>query len=192
MSIPLWTTRRGIIPACAGNTVPQIFPHPSLRDHPRVCGEHHYSVSDQGDAGGSSPRVRGTLDCREAAEPETGIIPACAGNTRSRRLRPSAARDHPRVCGEHSSHIHICGAFTGSSPRVRGTRSTTACTSERRGIIPACAGNTYARRQESCLCWDHPRVCGEHMMRSAMPTSRRGSSPRVRGTPHPRRSASCG
>ena len=32
--------RRGIIPACAGSTAPAWTTAGSLRDHPRVCGEH--------------------------------------------------------------------------------------------------------------------------------------------------------
>ena len=31
----------GIIPACAGSTPSQRFPHSPQRDHPRMCGEHN-------------------------------------------------------------------------------------------------------------------------------------------------------
>ena len=32
--------RNGIIPACAGNTIPAVWRVNCARDHPRVCGEH--------------------------------------------------------------------------------------------------------------------------------------------------------
>ena len=50
----------GIIPACAGNTLPgagRVQPH---RDHPRVCGEHPWRGLSRFLVLGSSPRVRGT------------------------------------------------------------------------------------------------------------------------------------
>ena len=72
----------GIIPACAGNTwmVPIILcPE---RDHPRVCGEHLAAYGADHKAKGSSPRVRGTPAGGPSPSPPSGIIPACAGNTR--------------------------------------------------------------------------------------------------------------
>ena len=52
---------RGIIPACAGNTMPMFSPWRKPRDHPRVCGEHDIQLTVTQCAPGSSPRVRGTL-----------------------------------------------------------------------------------------------------------------------------------
>ena len=60
MSIPLWTTEHGIIPACAGNTTSRPSNEPSTRDHPRVCGEHQKGSAWCSPRLGSSPRVRGT------------------------------------------------------------------------------------------------------------------------------------
>ena len=71
-----------------------------------------------------------------------GIIPACAGNTRSRSCLCPFARDHPRVCGEHLAHFDDEMGIEGSSPRVRGTPALTEQLSNAFGIIPACAGNT--------------------------------------------------
>ena len=179
-SFPL--ARTGIIPACAGNTLSSATGYSSQGDHPRVCGEHHYSVSDQGDAGGSSPRVRGTLDCREAAEPETGIIPACAGNTGKRGCCCGFYWDHPRVCGEHRYGankkkgiwwiIPACAGNTavipfpflglGDHPRVCGEHHHSFLSASNGGIIPACAGNTPPILWHRFLMRDHPRVCGEH------------------------------
>ena len=98
----------GIIPAHAGNT-PLRFrrsclsrDHPRAcgehwcdrvprllhgRDHPRACGEHRTASLWRTSLGGSSPRMRGTLDWSKGYESERGIIPAHAENT----SRPSTA-----------------------------------------------------------------------------------------------------
>ena len=72
---------RGIIPACAGNTLRPSHASSMHGDHPRVCGEHTEGTSKTARWQGSSPRVRGTLRRRRRARAEIGIIPACAGNT---------------------------------------------------------------------------------------------------------------
>ena len=58
----VWPVGRGIIPAYAGSTTPALCVPMSLRDHPRVCGEHWYSTSQHRRYEGSSPRMRGALD----------------------------------------------------------------------------------------------------------------------------------
>ena len=71
----------GIIPACAGNTLPCTSSAAGCRDHPRVCGEHPSSSFEISMPSGSSPRVRGTLLADGERIGVHGIIPACAGNT---------------------------------------------------------------------------------------------------------------
>ncbi len=151
------------IPACAGNTrrAQRIRGWPSV--HPRVCGEHRQERAAELHGSGSSPRVRGTL----------GTL----------WLEPDSAAVHPRVCGEHRV-IRICRTWPrGSSPRVRGTPACTACRRWRARFIPACAGNTTGASEKSTELGVHPRVCGEHLLRVTLFLVRRGSSPRVRGTP---------
>ena len=156
------TTSSRIIPACAGNTFERKITAIVTRDHPRVCGEHSFLIPYRHFKEGSSPRVRGTLQRLIDAGIASGIIPACAGNTRTSLTSRFAARDHPRVCGEHLQAVSQQRAMEGSSPRVRGTPYLNHCIIPHMGIIPACAGNTpfcvgavYGNR-------DHPRVCGEH------------------------------
>ena len=48
-------------------------------------------------------------------------------------------------------------------------------------IIPADAGSTSLSYSESFSLRDHPRGCGEHTALRWLVTSRRGSSPRMRG-----------
>ena len=51
------------------------------------------------------------------------------------------------------------------------------------GIIPAYAGNTDEERADADEHGDHPRVCGEHVLRQERFLAMAGSSPRMRGTP---------
>ena len=71
----------GIIPAYAGNTTARNASTKAKRDHPRVCGEHSRRGSAGLSFGGSSPRMRGTLDVELVGHVLAGIIPAYAGNT---------------------------------------------------------------------------------------------------------------
>ena len=159
---PRRTFRMGIIPAYAGNTGrDRIRLHPP-RDHPRVCGEHHGAVEPRNCHPGSSPRMRGTRQLVGWRTPESGIIPAYAGNTRAQPASLPANWDHPRVCGEHSTSSKPPDVMSGSSPRMRGTRSWRDCRAARAGIIPAYAGNTCDVASSRCAARDHPRVCGEH------------------------------
>ena len=95
--------RMGITPAYAGSTLRMHGRTSSSWDHPRVCGEH---PSDTGTAPlrvGSPPRMRGAHGLGRIGRRPCGITPAYAGSTKRRPLLQSAAGDHPRVCGEHSS-----------------------------------------------------------------------------------------
>ena len=173
----------GIIPACAGNTSSLISWRRCSKDHPRVCGEHASATAMTSIASGSSPRVRGTQQLPFQIVEFLGIIPACAGNTRDGKMCITTGGDHPRVCGEHHLTEQNLSALMGSSPRVRGTQPQTHLGALRRGIIPACAGNTPAWPGPHWLMRDHPRVCGEHQSCSLKALMLLGSSPRVRGTP---------
>ena len=180
---PRTRSRTGIIPACAGNTPRRHGRWRRDRDHPRVCGEHDEASAKTLLKSGSSPRVRGTLFQPTSGRPDPGIIPACAGNTVRRTPATAEPGDHPRVCGEHLLALINQALTMGSSPRVRGTPTTTAGATGRPGIIPACAGNTRCRLPRAARWWDHPRVCGEHQNFRMRSVGCAGSSPRVRGTP---------
>ena len=132
----------GIIPAYAGNTQDSMLSAPSMRDHPRVCGEHPEMAEIARSLQGSSPRMRGTLADHAVEAFACGIIPAYAGNTViDERLAPDV-RDHPRVCGEHGTIPRPAVCWTGSSPRMRGTPVVGTWVGGIKGIIPAYAGNT--------------------------------------------------
>ena len=131
---------------------------------------------------GSSPRMRGTLDNHHVNVEHGGIIPAYAGNTAPPSRNASRTRDHPRVCGEHTPLVSCPVTDQGSSPRMRGTHMSILATRYVVGIIPAYAGNTRVRPRSDRRPWDHPRVCGEHVILHQLLFAVRGSSPRMRGT----------
>ena len=172
----------GIIPACAGNTGSTSQRSPATRDHPRMCGEHCLRRRPAYHRTGSSPHVRGTLPRSASGLLETGIIPACAGNTAPTASANRTFGDHPRMCGEHLIYRENVGWYEGSSPHVRGTLVWVRVCRAVVGIIPACAGNTAAQLMPSVNCGDHPRMCGEHGAVTFIITYEMGSSPHVRGT----------
>ena len=73
-------------------------------------------------------------------------------------------------------------AGTGSSPRMRGTRSRTHRCLPGGGLIPTYAGNTNSDFKQFTPGWAHPHVCGEHHVSEPMTARLVGSSPRMRGT----------
>jgi len=171
----------GIIPACAGSTVPRCTNPVPVWDHPRVRGEHQQLGNNNSIASGSSPRARGALPLSAGGFSEPGIIPACAGSTVPRGAWPGPHGDHPRVRGEHCRPRPRPGHDPGSSPRARGAPSRRRSSTHALGIIPACAGSTVDPYDSPRRIWDHPRVRGEHRPVIGRPCGRAGSSPRARG-----------
>ena len=159
-----------------------ILVYSTMRDHPRVCGEHLPERYPWMLCRGSSPRMRGTHSRRLQRRHPQGIIPAHAGNTPHTTCSWSRNWDHPRVCGEHTCNAPMMHNAMGSSPRMRGTRHGRGVDAALPGIIPAYAGNTEWNRSAQWSNWDHPRVCGEHSCMHCMQSIPEGSSPRMRGT----------
>ena len=174
--------KRGIIPACAGNTT--LYPNVSVMtwDHPRMRGEHMAKSTNCCKSLGSSPHVRGTRLYYGKQLFQQGIIPACAGNTRSASWRPPNCRDHPRMRGEHMRLLRKPSPPQGSSPHARGTRTGRANGIRSAPIIPACAGNTVPSYAGRSCSGDHPRMRGEHVTLQPRYVAKRGSSPHARGT----------
>ena len=91
----------GIIPAYAGSTAAEAAPVVRAWDHPRIRGEHLPCTCCSRFAWGSSPHTRGALDFVRHRPLVLGIIPAYAGSTPALARNRGAARDHPRIRGEH-------------------------------------------------------------------------------------------
>ena len=171
-----------IIPAYAGNAFLMSYVIAPFPDHPRVCGERQTTMRYAPTVIGSSPRMRGTRQGVVGKITHGRIIPAYAGNASLPASICSIAADHPRVCGERSECLLLNRSATGSSPRMRGTRSPPRPWWAAFRIIPAYAGNAREARTAAVYVPDHPRVCGERLADRAALRGPAGSSPRMRGT----------
>ena len=69
----------------------------------------------------------------------------------------------------------------GSPPRVRGKETDGGLRRRKSRITPACAGKSEYFSCQVVPCQDHPRVCGEKWMLTALVTASQGSPPRMRG-----------
>ena len=78
------TVQNRFIPAHAGNTRLNSHGSGQVTVHPRACGEHNESDTVSTSAGGSSPRMRGTLVFAGRPSMTSRFIPAHAGNTPTR------------------------------------------------------------------------------------------------------------
>ena len=172
----------GIIPAYAGNTVKFFYFGRVVWDHPRICGEHPPVAGTRLRKWGSSPHMRGTPPADWMVGLSLGIIPAYAGNTPRPHDTCPAARDHPRICGEHPGDFVGANGVWGSSPHMRGTLMAKHALQRLDGIIPAYAGNTWLLCGGSMVWGDHPRICGEHDTLTTSTPEFTGSSPHMRGT----------
>ena len=129
---------------------------------------------------GSPPRVREPLTQFSWRSLLKGITPACAGTTSGFCSPHRLHRDHPRVCGNHSSALPLFAMRGGSPPRVREPQSPARMFWYGSGITPACAGTTFRTDCVSGTNEDHPRVCGNHAQLAIRTWMTSGSPPRVR------------
>ena len=111
------------------------------------------------------------------------IIPAHAGQTKSKRVRAFSMPDHPRACGANSCDAASGRIVTGSSPRMRGKHGHLVRRNDRDRIIPAHAGQTARPRARRRPPPDHPRACGANCTVEPQYRFSFGSSPRMRGKP---------
>ena len=105
----------GITPAYAGKSVIRISDGCLRRDHPRVCGEKAHLRKMSCLLLGSPPRMRGKGRCHHPVIFVDRITPAYAGKSLLNTDNTTAARDHPRVCGEKTQNP-IGGQFQQGSP----------------------------------------------------------------------------
>ena len=112
---------RRFIPADAGNGRSAGSRPTPCPVHPRGRGERRARSVVIGRLSGSSPRTRGTVFVRNAAQALGRFIPADAGNGERRRRRRSVPTVHPRGRGERAASIRSASITSGSSPRTRGT-----------------------------------------------------------------------
>ena len=131
---------------------------------------------------GSPPLARGTAHNVDADHADTGITPACAGNSESARDGQTAAEDHPRLRGEQKEIQKVHKFWEGSPPLARGTGGLYARFTPAGRITPACAGNSAPLAARDTTTADHPRLRGEQQAALFVYASFGGSPPLARGT----------
>ena len=130
--------------------------------HPRSRGENTASFFGSADTLGSSPLTRGKLLLDEDLGEGARLIPAHAGKTRFRGLRPWRDTAHPRSRGENAARSRDPLRPPGSSPLTRGKRRTTYLHENVGRLIPAHAGKTLGGLGEAAQGGAHPRSRGEN------------------------------
>ena len=177
--IPILRIR--LIPTCVGSTTPGVTRVRCAAAHPHVCGEHFPNTDLLSIVSGSSPRVWGALDVRDARRPGVRLIPTCVGSTSRTSAALPRNTAHPHVCGEHLSCFKNTNPVHGSSPRVWGAPSTRKTHSIQSRLIPTCVGSTGWTHPNHRTPTAHPHVCGEHAHTPSRNHPQTGSSPRVWG-----------
>ena len=171
----------GITPAYAGKSAVKSLLCHRVGDHPRVCGEKFRLTSVTTPQRGSPPRMRGKELSVSAHCHICGITPAYAGKSEAVNGPGIAGKDHPRVCGEKTMHLQFPALSSGSPPRMRGKDIDGVTSSPKPGITPAYAGKSTKREKQKGKTKDHPRVCGEKLLRLFDMPCLTGSPPRMRG-----------
>ena len=116
---PLVMGRRNI-PAYAGKTEFYGRRAGYEPEHPRVCGENDAAYASPYRHCGTSPRMRGKLQCWCGLVFGNRNIPAYAGKTTTTGENPAPFTEHPRVCGENTELNSGGDPVGGTSPRMRG------------------------------------------------------------------------
>ena len=131
---------------------------------------------------GRSPRARGSQRMRPYPRGHNGSIPACAGKPSFLGAPPDRERVDPRVRGEALIFRSWAKQWSGRSPRARGSLDTARHINHRGRSIPACAGKPSTPCATSCAGQVDPRVRGEASLGGIYLGTRRGRSPRARGS----------
>ncbi len=118
----------------------------TVKDHPRIHGEHLSLTNLASDRKGSPPHTRGTRKNTAHGSLERRITPAYTGNTACRQPSYAHRQDHPRIHGEHLD-FDIKEAYeVGSPPHTRGTHKLNEISKQCDRITPAYTGNTKIKQ----------------------------------------------
>ena len=187
-------THRGSSPRVRGTLAKAVHARQHAAVHPRACGERRPAPREElvvlrfipARAGNAPPMPVIPLAGRR-------FIPARAGNAAGQcigdrvRLRFIPARAGNAV-EARAVYLRSCG----SSPRVRGTRRSRRSAKRMGTVHPrACGERTMTASCRRCFVRFIPARAGNAGVRAVNMPTRRGSSPRVRGTRERYRSAAC-
>ncbi len=114
--------RPGSSPRMRGNTTTRVSRAGSAPVHPRACGEHNATLTNQDSNTGSSPRMWGTPLSAETRSAPERFISAHAGTRVLAAGTTPRCRFIPAHAGEHLAARRRATSWLGSSPRMRGTR----------------------------------------------------------------------
>ena len=171
----------GITPAHAEKSARKMGRAGLCGDHPRPCGEKARGSGTHSVTLGSPPPMRGKVNAISSPGRKPGITPAHAGKRQRSCRKACASRDHPRPCGEKMTRYMADLRYSGSPPPMRGKAMLYCAFSGGQRITPAHAGKSdpyYSARGGN---GDHPRPCGEKIVRWATAASWAGSPPPMRG-----------
>ena len=135
-----FNSRRGIIPAYAGQIRTAILPRIHEGDHPRIRGTNNCLMACFLITSGSSPHTRDKCLYRRFTRCFCRIIPAYAGQMKNKVLLAVGHRDHPRIRGTNLSVLGIIDSKQGSSPHTRDKFFLNEYLYFHSRIIPAYAG----------------------------------------------------
>ena len=147
----LWGTRAAssivwnpvrFTPTPVGNTSPSGSIAIACSVHPHACGEHDTLTASVGAPHGSPPRLWGTRAqcCRPPGSQR--FTPTPVGNTVARRRIRQRSAVHPHACGEHAYDWLQRSGYTGSPPRLWGTRHGSVAVGVILRFTPTPVGNT--------------------------------------------------
>ena len=174
-------TKPGPVPADAGETQQGRTPTRPGGAYPRGRGGNPMPDQAPGGFEGLSPRTRGKLGRGRDRRAGRGRIPADAGETQHRSIRPRSGRAYPRGRGGNRDNYEGYCTIQGLSPRTRGKRRPAARWCRLIRPIPADAGETALPHEAEPLGWAYPRGRGGNDGTRGVTTVINGLSPRTRG-----------
>ena len=181
LGAPTGCPHRGSIPAHAGEPYRRTPWRKGTRVYPRACGGTFLFSSLGCSVRGLSPRMRGNQTLELRKEVGRRSIPAHAGEPKRRPRMPQKPRVYPRACGGTGLGAVTQDAGAGLSPRMRGNQRAPAATCDRKGSIPAHAGEPLPNSMTAPMSRVYPRACGGTLEGSASRSAGRDLSPRMRG-----------
>ncbi len=132
--------RRGVVPARAGVIRPPPATPSPPPSRPRASGGHPLAAASRAVCRESSPRERGS-SCSRGPLGRVGlVVPARAGVIPQGSWLCRGLPGRPRASGGHPPVGEVVQVSPWSSPRERGSSSSTGSSGSRRSVVPARAG----------------------------------------------------
>ena len=172
----------GSIPANAGKPPGARAPAGRTRVYPRERGEAAWPARADVSRLGLSPRTRGSRRLGRRRQARHGSIPANAGKPLPAARRGSSSWVYPRERGEAVGEVIEAAAFSGLSPRTRGSPPPPGRVRPRLGSIPANAGKPNEGGGSGGQHGVYPRERGEAVGHPVATAAAAGLSPRTRGS----------